>query len=207
MDALKRFTIVDLDGTIYKKFKLDDKNIISKMFENNILINIVNNFLWAINSLDYFTNNMFILNLRFRIFAIISFKSLDEIKKEYQWRYRNLLKLNLQSKEDILQEISKTYNIIIVTSNKYAIKVLIKKFNYDVIYAANYNSRLRQIKEKHITKNISYIVGNNYNDDILLAKKIKASSIYVGNSLIKKFFNANHCISDFDYNLIEILKR
>lgn len=205
MNALKQSVIIDLDGTLYDSFPHDDRRIISKIFENNKLIKILDKFLWSINSLDFVTNSMRMLNLRLRIYSILSSKNFSDIKKEYMHRYHTLLSVDLQRKEGVLKKLSKMYDIIIVTNNAYANSVLCWYNKFDVIYAPNVTSRREQIIEKSYSQSINYVIGNNYTDDIYLAKKIHALSIYVGKSIIKKIFKADFIVSSFD-GVLEILK-
>lgn len=205
MNAYKRSVIIDIDGTLYDDFSQDDRRIISKIFEDNAFVKLLDKFLWAINSLDFFTNSMGMLNLRLWIYSILSFKNFDKIKLEYGVRYQNLLRLNLQRKKNILKEINKRYNIVLVTNNMYATRILCEKLNYDVIYAPNVKSRRKQIKEKNYYQSISYIFGNNYTDDVFMAKKMNVTSIYVGNSIIKKSFNANFNVLSFN-EALKIIK-
>jgi hypothetical protein len=206
MDVFKRSVIIDIDGTLYDKFSRDDRNIIVKIFEDNIIVKLIDKFLWSINSLDFFSNPMRILKLRLKIYSMFSFKRYERIEKEYKHRYQRLLRLDLESKEKVLKEINETYNIILVTNNIYAMNILYKYSNYDIIYSADVTSRRKQIKEYDYYGNINYIIGNNYTDDIFLAKKINVSSIYVGDSIFKKKFKADFNVLSF-LEAVEILKR
>jgi len=205
MDAFKPSVIIDIDGTLYDNFSRDDKNIIFKLFEKNIIVKIIDKYLWTINSLDFISNPMRMLKLRLKIYSTLSFKNFKMIEKEYKFRYQHLLRLDLENKEKDLKKISQMYDIILVTSNLYAISVLCKFKNYDIIYSSDVTSRRKQIKAISLDKTISYIIGNNYIDDIFLSKKINILSIYIGKSIFKKAFKADFNVLSFS-DVIEILK-
>lgn len=205
MDAFKQSIIIDIDGTLYDKFPHDDRRIIAGIFKNNILVKVLDKFLWTVNSLDFITNSMGMLNLRLKIYSILSFKNFSNVKDVYRIRYQNLLSLDMQSRVGTLREISMKYNIILVTNNIHAVKILSQNLKYDVIYAPNINSRRKQIKEIFTSKSVCYVIGNNYTDDIFFAKKLRASSIYVGRSIISKLFKADYNIVLFD-DILKIIK-
>jgi|GEM_PF-2986458 len=205
MDVFKQSVIIDIDGTLYDKFSRDDRNIIFKLFEKNTIVRLIDKFLWSINSLDFISNPMHTLKIRLKIYSMFSFKRYEKIEKEYKHRYQRMLRLDLESKEKALKEIDETYNIILVTSNIYAMTILYKYSNYDIIYSADVTSRRKQIKEYDYYGNISYIIGNNYTDDIYLAKKLNVPSIYVGDSIFKKKFKADFNVLSFN-DVIAILE-
>jgi hypothetical protein len=205
MNAFKRYVIIDVDGTLYDKFSHDDKKIISKIFENNILVSLTDKILWAINALDFISNPMHLLKFRLYLYSILSCKNFHDVTENYKRRYQNLLLLNLQVKEKKLKQIDKRYNIVFVTSNEYAVEILSKKFKYQVIYAPDIISRRKQIREKNLADDIEYIIGNNYTDDLFLAKRINAISVYVGQSVVRKWFKADFNVLSFE-KAAEILK-
>lgn len=203
MSDFKPSIIIDIDGTLYDKFSLDDRNIIFKLFGKNIFVRFLDKILWWINSLDIISNSMWMLKLRILIYCILSFKSYKNMSDEYMHRYQRLFTMYLQSKENILKRISRKYRIILVTNNLYALNVLYE--DYHILYAPNFLSRREQIKTLNAKENIRYIIGNNYTDDIYLAKKLKTKCIYVGNSALKKKINADYITSSFD-EIIKIIE-
>jgi len=205
MDVFKQSIVIDIDGTLYEKFERNDKNIISRLFKNNHLVKLLDKLLWNINSLDIISNSMFILKLRLFIYSILSFKSFKKTEREYRRRYQLLLGLDLENKRKILKKINEKYEIILVSNNLYAINVLCKFQDYNIIYSSNVCSRRTQIKEINAFESIAYVIGNNYKDDISLAKSIDALSIYLGDSVFKKSFKADFNISTFN-EVLEILK-
>ena len=205
MDALERSIIIDIDGTLYDNFSRDDRNIIIKLFEKNILVKLLDKFLWSINSLDLISNPMHMLKLRLKIYSILSFKNFKNVEKDYKYMYQHLLKIDLEKKINALKRISEIYDIILVTSNVYAISILCEFLKYDIIYSSNVTSRRKQIKAISCDKTVSYVIGNNYTDDIFLAKKINTLSIYIGKSILKKAFKANFNVLSF-INILEILE-
>ncbi|MDD2376196.1 MAG: hypothetical protein PHD15_03020 [Clostridia bacterium] len=204
MNTFKRSVIIDIDGTLYDNFSRDDKNIISELFRKNILVKLLDKCLWNINSLDLISNPMRLLKLRLKLYSLLSFKNFKKVEKEYKYRYQHLLGLDLQNKEKNLEKISEMYDIILVTSNLYAISVLYKFTNHDIIYSSDVTSRRQQIKAISLAKTISYIIGNNYIDDIFLSKRINVLSIYIGKSILKKVFKADFEVLSFN-DVIEIL--
>ncbi len=205
MDAFKKSIIIDIDGTLYDKFPHDDRRIIAGIFKSNVLVKVLDKFLWTVNSLDFITNSMGMLNLRLKIYSMLSFKNFSNVKDEYRIRYQNLLSLDMQSKVKILREVSLEYNIILVTNNAHAVRVLSENLKYDVIYAPNINSRRKQIKERFTSQSICFLIGNNYTDDIFISKILGVSSIYVGKSIISKLFNADFNIALFE-DMLKIIK-
>ena len=53
---------------------------------------------------------------------------------------------------------------------------------------------------------IVYVVGNNFSDDIVLARKIKSKAVYVGHSLIRQLFKPTYYVRDFDEALSLLLE-
>lgn len=204
MEALKRTVIIDVDGTLYDNFSRDDKIIISKIIKKNILVKLLDKFLWAINSLDIISNSMNMLRLRLRIYSILLLKDYDQVRYEYSSKYEYLLRMDLCEKEEMLKRLSKVFNIKLITNNYYATSVLYRKFRYQVIYCPTRASRIERIKEIASKRTISYIIGNNYMDDICLAHKLKTSSVYVGNSIFKKRFKATYNVQSVK-EVLEIL--
>ena len=198
MSDFRPSVIIDIDGTLYDKFPRDDKNIIFKLFEGNILVKLLDKILWSVNSLDLISNSMWMLKLRLMIYSALSLKSYKKKSSEYMFRYQRLLKMDLQSKQDILRKIGRKYKIILVTNNVYALNVLYE--DYHILYAPNVFSRREQIKTLSLNENIKCIIGNNYTDDIHLAKKLGITCVYVGNSTFKTKINAKIDIID-TYNL------
>jgi hypothetical protein len=205
MEATKSLVIIDNDGTVNSDFLRDDSRIMSKIFESKPFISQIDKFLCHINSLDFFKNDIQIFDLRCKIYSKLSSKELDSIKHEYGKRYQNLLRVSLPDKEKILNEISKKYTIILVTSNPYAVDTLKEMLKYEVIFAPDFVSRKNQIIEKVKYHTTSYIIGNNYKDDIILARHLNIPSIYVGSSALKGFFKANFNVKSLN-DVVSILR-
>ena len=204
MKTLKRSIIIDVDGTLYDSFSHDDKKIIEAIFKNNFLVKIVDKLLWSINSLDYISNSMGMLKFRLMLYSVLSLKSYTEISKAYKHRYQKLLTVYLYTKLDTLKQLSKDYDIILVTNNVYALNVLYH--DYHVLYAPNVLNRREQILTLNADSSISYIIGNNFTDDIFLAKRHNIACIYVGNSILKKRYKATYNVLSFD-EVLKIVKK
>lgn len=204
METFKRsIVIIDIDGTLYDKFSYDDKKIISKVFEHSFLVKILDKILWAANSLDFISNSMGMLKLRLMIYSILSLQSYSKVTKEYRHRYQNLLLLRIGEKEKILNKLNDMYDVILVTNNVYALNVLYR--HHHILYVPNVFSRREQITVLEADNVIEYIIGNNYMDDIFLAKKHKIPCIYVGSSPLKDRYKADYNVLSFD-DILEILK-
>lgn len=203
MKTFKRSIIIDIDGTLYDNFPRDDRKIIYKLFEKNFLVRLLDKFLWSINALDYISNSMGMLKFRLMIYSILSLKSYNNVSKKYKHSYQNLLRLDLQNKEHILKKLGAMYDVILVTNNIYALNVLYH--DYRVLYAPNALNRREQIMTLNVTENICYIIGNNYMDDILLAKRHNIPCIYVGKSILKNKFKAKYNANSFE-KVLAILK-
>lgn len=200
MKTLKRSIIIDVDGTLYDNFSHDDKKIIEAIFKNNFLVKIVDKLLWSINSLDYISNSMGMLKFRLMLYSILSLKSYSQVSRSYKHRYQKLLTLHIYTKSLTLKRLSEDYDVILVTNNVYALNVLYH--DYHVLYAPNVLNRREQILTLHSDSTISYIIGNNFTDDIFLAKRHNIPCIYVGNSILKNKYKATYNVLSFD----EILK-
>ncbi|MDO4282422.1 MAG: hypothetical protein Q4D02_02195 [Clostridia bacterium] len=170
---------VDIDGTM-NVFRKTDHYIIQKMFEKHKQVLICDKLLWKINELDLISNSMAIFKLRILIYSILSFTSYQRNLKRYEKLYL----------ENTLEELDKNYllhlsrlkelgyEIHLVTHNEFTrafrhlfpIKVLKNKQDY--------------VRTFHKDKKISYMIGNNYTDDLRTPIRLGIKTIYIGKSKI-----------------------
>lgn len=198
MDTNKKPIIIDLDGTVYDSFQKDDKRIISAIFKKNLFVRLLDKILWFINSFDFISNSTWILSLRLTLYSLLNFDLPKKHKEQYKIRYRNLLRTKLFEYNDMLERLLIKYDIIIVTSNNFSIDVLrsSRKFK-KVIYAKNNHERFTAIKNLQCLQNVSFIIGNNYMDDVCIAKKLNKKSVYIGSSKFKNSFKADFSLENF----------
>ncbi|MBR1884073.1 MAG: HAD family hydrolase [Clostridia bacterium] len=202
MDISERPDVfIDVDGTLFDTFKEDDKRIVKEIFGSNVVIKIIDSILWKINSLDYISNSIVFLKLRFLIYSIFSFKKYSVIISKYENMYKYFLNrclMNIDS--DKLKNLKRNYDVHIVTNNPFSIDVIENYFEH-IIFCKHTAHRIRNIEEHMLKKSdncIKYFVGNNYQDDVEIAKKMKAKSVYVGSSKIVKKLMPYKCVKSFD---------
>ena len=202
----KRAIIIDVDGTMYDNFKKDDRKIIRDIFLNSIIINKIDDILWSINSMDFLSNSMGILKLRFVMYSVLGRKKYSQVYYNYEEEYKKHLKkaINCLDKEK-LGKIMNKYNVIIITNNPFSVSVL-KKYFKNVVYSPNAVSRKKAIKDFDNLLNIRYVVGNNFTDDIYSARCINAESVYIGSSCLGKVYNADYNANSFDEAMTIILE-
>ena len=174
----KRAIIIDVDGTMYDNFKKDDRKIIRDIFLNSKVINKIDDILWSINSMDFLSNSMGILKLRFVMYSVLGRKKYTEVYHSYEKAYKMALNYAIY---DIDRQKMKTlmtkYHVIIITNNPFSVSVL-KKYFKNVVFSPNALSRKKAIKDFDDLFNVKYVVGNNFTDDIYSARSINAESIY-----------------------------
>lgn len=196
----RELVFVDIDGTLYDTFKSDDNRSIDIIFRGNVLVKALDRLLWTINSMDVISNSMWILKLRLFIYSFLSFTS-------YKWAYKAYsacYKLGLKSKiayilcqTEEFNLLCKQYDVVLVTNNEMSNDIL-KDFFTNFIYAKNSLDRKKKIKKMCQKRKVFAVIGNNYMDDIKIAKKIGAKlSIYVGSSKLSKRFKASISVNNF----------
>ncbi len=196
----KKGTIfIDLDGTLFDTFKACDKKIIKDIFKGNSLVMLLDNLLWKINSLDFLPNSMWILKLRLLIYSIISFSSYNRMLNEYGYKYKEAVISAVENMFEIteLGEFCKEYDIVIVTNNSFSVSIGLEKYFDNIMFCKNSKVRYESIKDYLNGGKAEYMVGNNYMDDIRIAKKLGIKSIYVGKNPVKCYFKADISIPNF----------
>lgn len=193
---MTRSIVFDIDGCLFD-FKKFDNQFISKNFKRNRLILVLDKLLWKVNGLDFIKNTEHLLKIRFMIYCFISIKSYKYIINKYKLEYQESLKNDLicNAKKVIVWLKRLNYNSILITNNSAS-----KKIAEDVLdcfcyipnnFAKNKKQLYLVLKDNY---DIQYIVGNNYMDDLKVAKKLGIKSIYMGNSVLKNFFKIDYTI-------------
>ena len=200
---------IDVDGTLFDTFKKEDKRIIRKMFGSNPFIIVIDAILWFINSFDFIPNSFKILKLRFYIYMIFSFKSYKYIITTYEEEYKKSLKQCLKMiDESKLKKLHLKYDLHVITNNPYSLDICIDFFNH-AVFCKNNGQRLRNVSNIITEKNSkeNFMIGNNFADDIFLAKKLGISSCYIGKSIIRKMYGADNYFTSFDEVVDFLLER
>ena len=196
----KSLIIVDIDGTIID-FKEIDNKIIKEIYGKFRLVLFIDKILWKINSLDLISNNILTLNLRIIFYSLISF--IDPIKalKSYNCKYKKLAKAQLNSYLiDNINYLKTLVDEVIFTTNNFHAYCLRETLKAKIII-----KNKKRCIQNLFNVQVKYIIGNNFADDILPAKKLnkkytllkrnKAVIVYIGNSyIVKKVSN----ISSYD---------
>ena len=173
--------IFDLDGTLVD-FKKIDKMIIQNVFKNNIFIRIIDEILWLINDVEIMPNNSKLLSIRLFFYSIFSKHSYKEVYEYYEKIYIKEVKQGMIEKEHFIKKVKDNgYKVIILSNNPISKKIL----NHDIIVPET--NKTAEIKLLMQEFDLRYIIGNNYSDDIKVAKKLGIEPIYIGESSVIKF--------------------
>ncbi len=173
--------VMDVDGTFFDNFKEWDKSTIQKLFKNSAIIKGIDSVLWMFNGLDLFTNSATILKLRLKLYSVISGANYKKMIKSYAFEYDLELTKIIVERSSELAEIKSKYNLIFITSNPYG-KTALKKTGNEFRLVNSAEERYAVIDEINKEKQIDYLVGNNYMDDIAIAKDLYIASCYIGSS-------------------------
>lgn len=190
--------VIDIDGTLidFRKF---DNQFISSYFCEHRFIQVLDRFLWKLNSLDFFTNKESFLKIRLLIYSILASNVVySKLIREYNMCYLAYQKQEFVKAQLILDTIkSRGYAIYLISNNNICSAIIKSSARYSCLSPIKLNIKRKKLY-KLLAKavDIHYVVGNNYMDDILSAKRLKKNnsclkSIYVGNSSIKQMFNAD----------------
>lgn len=172
----RKILVFDFDGTI-SNFKEIDAKIIFELFNKSSLVKFLDRILWWVNEKDIIRNSMLLFKLRILIYSFISATNFSYNLCEYKRRYFFYSCSSLRNVIDLLDEISKTNKVIVLSNNSFTRGITCK--NLKVKYTS---SKKKYIKELAKHRDIPYMIGNNLSDDILVAKFLKIKSIYVGKS-------------------------
>lgn len=194
MKERKKIIYIDVDGTLLD-FKSIDGCIISEIFTGNKLIKFIDKILWWINDLDMVGYSNFIFYTRMTIYSLLSLKNIKRVLKKYKELYSKYAKKQISTKlkNDLTELENNHYRIFMVTRNMYA-NCMSDFLNIPIIIVKNKNTFYSKLYNSY---NISFIVGNNYMDDIvscyLLNRQYRKHSvkkevtpIYIGKSKIVK---------------------
>lgn len=178
---------VDVDGTI-NKFRKSDNVIIYTIFKNHRVVRLLDKLLWKINQLDFFSNTMNFFKIRLFIYSLISVTSYRENMAEYEKLY---IKYTF---EDVARNVyfnitrleKNGFKVHLITHSEF-VRSFCERFNIKIL-----KSKPLYIREFHKRKKISYVIGNNYFDDLRTPLKLKLNTIYIGESkLIRKIISKN----------------
>lgn len=174
--------LVDIDGTI-NLFRVTDHRIIKEIFGKYRCVMFCDRLLWKINELDFISNSMCIFKLRILFYSILSFtsykKNLIQYEKLYLENNLNEVNKNYILHLNRLDELG--YEIHLVTHNEF-IKAFKHLFPVKIL-----KNKQGYIRKYNRNKKISYMIGNNYTDDLKTSIKLGIKTIYIGESkLVRK---------------------
>ena len=195
----RKILVFDFDGTI-SNFKEIDSKIIFELFSDSSLVKFLDKILWWVNEKDIIRNSMLLLKLRILVYSFISATKFSYNLREYKRRYFFYSCSSLRNVIDLLEEISKTTKVIVLSNNSFTRGIACR--NLRVKYTS---SKKKYIKELAKHRDIPYMIGNNLLDDILVARLLKIKSIYIGRSLFVRifgkpsysFYNIEECLNFF----------
>lgn len=174
---------VDIDGTI-NAFKTVDCRIIVELFGHHRQVLFCDRILWKINDLDLISNSMRIFKLRILIYSILSFSSFLENMKSYERLYHAYTIKEVEENYRLhlkrLEELG--YQVLLVTHSEFA-SIFHTKFSIEIP-----KKKPKFIKESYKKEKVSYMIGNNYCDDLKLPVKLGIKTIYIGKSRLVKHF-------------------
>lgn len=198
MKGLEKVIYVDVDGTLID-FKTLDNSIILQIFYDSKVVKKIDKLLWWVNDFDVFGYSNAIFYTRMFLYSVISLKNVKEVLKKYEKSYTKYAKhyLNDEIKKMLLDLEKNNVKVVIVTRNMYA-KCIAEIVDFPVIVVKNKNKFYSKLYKNEY---ISYIIGNNYVDDVfscyllnmmykLHGIKKKTIPIYIGKSkIVKKIIN------------------
>lgn len=177
----RKTIIFDFDGTL-TDFRKIDNQIIGDIFKGHAIILLIDRFLWCVNGLGLFGNSMFGLKIRLYLYSLFSFKTTKRyihVLVKYEEMY---IKLSSSLQDSVIKSLRRTkekYDIIVISNNFFAKKIIIDGIKVEYAYKKRKLFRIKREKN-----DVAYIVGDNLFDDYRNSKGIPF--IYVGNSVIAK---------------------
>lgn len=196
--STSRTIVFDIDGTLFNFKKFDTDFVRNQLFKSKKTVLVLDKILWFMNSLDFFENSMSMLKIRVWIYSILSGCSYKLALELYMNAYQKALKSELEGAFEDIHNLARNcgFNLITISNNIFAKEVVEASYDVECIVPKDhFISRVTMYKKLHTKYNIAYVVGNNYMDDIRPASKLDSvKSIYVGRSILRRFFKANHYI-------------
>lgn len=191
----KKKMLIDVDGTFFNFGEVDAK-IITEMFGEYKSIMLIDKIAWTFNRLDIAPNTFKILKLRLKFYCILSSVSFEKVIESYERLYKKAI-TEFVYNTGILGWISNYYNFAFVTANPWA-KDVIGKTNSKCYYAKRVIARRKIFKEFFLNSAQNSVAIGNDITDIILAKKQKVVSVYIGNSIFRRLFKANYNFKTFE---------
>lgn len=177
----RNIIFVDIDGTI-NEFNMVDNNIIKEIFGNHRLVMFCDRLLWKINELDLISNSMRIFKLRIFLYSLLSFTSYNKKMLEYEKKYIKYT----------FEEVRKNYNLHLMKLKRLGYEIrLVTHSEFTKYFKKDYPISILKNKPKYIERihkknGISYMIGNNYTDDLKVPLKFGIKTIYIGKSKLVK---------------------
>jgi FMN phosphatase YigB (HAD superfamily) len=208
-DNKQKAVIIDVDGTLIDFISSFYTCYINRQFGKSPIVIEINKPAESLNALDLLSNSKATLDLVLFGYSVLSGQSYKVVKAEFVQLYSNYIYANQPCIIRRLKMINELgYKCIVKSNNPYGESVLKEADFCDhfVVISSNKSKRKLQFKELLSKYEVKYFVGNNYVDDIRMAKHLKVPSIYVGGSVLKKFFNADYYINSIE-KIKEILAK
>lgn len=208
-DNKPKAVIIDVDGTLIDFVSSFYNCYINRQFGKSPIVIVLDKLAKFINNLDLLSNSKATLDLVLFGFSVISGQSYKVVKAEFVQLYSNYIYANQPCIIRRLKMINELgYKCIVKSNNPYAREILsvIKYADEFIVISSKKNERDKQFASLLSKYEVKYFVGNNYVDDIRMAKHLKVPSIYVGDSVLKDFFNADYYINSIE-KIKEILAK
>lgn len=188
--------LIDVDGTFFD-FEKVDRKVISSVFKKKRLVRFVDKLAWAFNRLDILENTFDVFKLRMKFYSMVSGIAYDNIMINYELYYKLSLEsfINLSSEKDLLK-LTKFYEVKFITANPWAFDVF-NKYPYECFYSQTKDDREYIIEETKSIKHVSFMVCNSVSD-VRLANDLAIQSVYIGESILERFFNSSFSFDTFD---------
>ena len=172
----KQVIIMDLDGTLFDDFFEADRDIIEDLFNKNSFVLFVDFMARIINSIGFIKNTTRMLKLRLLVYSILSNKNYNRILLNYRKAYVNKACEALKRNYHYVKELNNlNYEVLILSNNRYSASLSIL---YKVETVKNKPEKIKQLYEKY-GKNLRFVVGDNYFDEILPSRRMVIPNIYI----------------------------
>ena len=204
MNNNKRFIIMDLDGTLFDDFFEADRKIITQIFSSNNFVLFIDTVARIINNLGFIKNTTSILKLRLFVYSFLSLKSYKKVILEYKKSYSKCAYEALKRNYHYIEELKKLkYTVLIFSNNRYSKPI---SSVYKVFIVKNKPKKIKELYN-YYKEQVSFVVGDNYFDEILPARKLSIPNIFIKNKKpsIKRMLKAKDKKCYYSNTLEEVI--